>query len=234
MKCKKYEEKIILNLYGELSEKERAELKIHINECPECTRDLAYTKKVFKALDDAKEEMPEANWKKCWKKIEPSFHTKTRKQKSFFSFPRWAYASAAMLLIFIMGIIIGRLWFFPSQELTLQATESENFIQYTLNEHFEDLKPVLIEYANYTASEKGEDSIIMDKEVARNLLLENLLLKSIVAKTNPSAAELLEDVDIVLREIANFKSEDKQTPSLIKELIHKRGILFKMEILQTI
>jgi hypothetical protein len=92
----------------------------------------------------------------------------------------------------------------------------------------------LIEYANYTSSEKGEESIVMDKEVARNLILQNFLLKRMVAKTNPSAAQLLEDVDLVLREIANLRKEDKQTPSLIKDLIHQRGILFKIGIQKTI
>jgi len=59
-------------------------------------------------------------------------------------------------------------------------------------------------------------------------------LKSIVAKTDPTLVQFLDDVDIVLKEISNLKKEDRQTPSLIKELIHEREILFKMEILQKI
>ena len=69
MKCKKYEEKIILHLYGELDEREREELENHINECRECSLDFDYTKKIFKALDENKEDIPEANWEKSWKEI---------------------------------------------------------------------------------------------------------------------------------------------------------------------
>jgi len=234
MKCKKYEEKIILHLYGELGEKERAELENHINECPECSKDFAYTKKVFKALDKSKEEIPEANWEKCWREIDTSAHKKPSLQKSSFFFPRWAYAAAALLLVFVLGAIIGRFLFFPSPQAVDEQALSPSSIQFTLQEYFEELKPVLIEYANFTSSEKGEETILMDKEMARNLLIQNILLKSIVAKTDPTLVQFLDDVDIVLKEISNLKKEDRQTPSLIKELIHEREILFKMEILQKI
>ena len=234
MKCKKYEEQIILHLYGELDEKERAELENHINECPECSRDFAYTKKVFKALDKIKQEIPEANWEKCWREIDTGAHKKPRLQKSSFFFPRWVYAAAALLLVFVLGAIIGRFLFFPGQQAPDEQALSPSSIQFTLQEYFEELKPVLVEYANYTSSEKGEETILMDKEMARNLLIQNILLKSIVAKTDPTLVQLLDDVDIVLKEISNLKKEDRQTPALIKELIHEREILFKMEIFQKI
>ena len=48
-------------------------------------------------------------------------------------------------------------------------------------EHFEDIQPILIDYANYTP-EKEDGTIVMDKEAVRGLLLQNLLLRRIVAK----------------------------------------------------
>lgn len=235
MRCKKHEEKIVLNLYGELNEKEKEELEAHIKECTSCAEDLAYTKEVFHILDEAREEeVPEVEWEKSWQKIDTAIPETPQKEKRFFLFPRWAYGAASLAAVFILGIVIGRFLFFPGQPAGLQTAASENYLQYTLNEHFDELKPILIEYANYTSSEKGEESIVMDKEVARNLILQNFLLKRMVAKTNPSAAQLLEDVDLVLREIANLRKEDKQTPSLIKDLIHQRGILFKIGIQKTI
>jgi hypothetical protein len=234
MKCKKYEEKIILHLYGELDEKEREELENHVKECRECSRDFGYTEKVFKALDKSKEEVPEANWERCWKEIDASARKKPARQKSFSLLPRWAYATAALLLVFVLGAIIGRFLFFPAREAPDEQALSPSSIQLTLQEYFEELKPVLVEYANFTSSEKGEETILMDKAMARNLLIQNILLKSIVAKTDPTLVQLLDDVDIVLKEISNLKKEDRQTPSLIRELIQEREILFKMEVLQKI
>jgi len=44
----------------------------------------------------------------------------------------------------------------------------------------------------------------------------------------------LEDVDLVLREIANQEGDDAHTLSMIKELIQERGILYELEVSKTI
>lgn len=234
MKCKKYKEKIVLLLYGELSEKEKAEVESHIKGCPECSRDLAYTRNVFKVLDDAKEKIPEADWEKCWGRIDSGVTEKPSRQKKYFFLPQWAFAAATVILIFVAGIIVGRFWFFPGEKPTSQQTASLESLDPLLKEYFDTLKPVLVEYANYTPSEKGEDTIAMDKEIARSLIIENLLLRRMVTKLNPSLGQFLEDVGFVLKEIAHLKKEDRRTPSLIKELIHQREIIFRMEILEKI
>lgn len=235
MRCKKFKEKIILYLYGELDEKEKADLESHIKECPECKQDFEYTREVFKVLDDTRPEpTPEANWEKCWNGIGAGIHKKPRKEKSFFMFPRWVYAFGAVFIIFVMGIFLGRFAFHPGQSPVLQAGITKDYLDFTLKEHIENLKPVLIEYANYSSSDQEEGTITIDKEVVRSLLIQNILLKRIIAKKSPPAEELLEDVDIVLREISNHKKEDIRTPSLIKDLIYQRDIFFKMETLQKI
>lgn len=234
MKCKKFKEKIILHLYGELNEKEGVELENHIKECTECSQDFLYTKKVFKALDDAKEEEPEADWEKCWQGIDTHVPEKSRRQRSPFLSPQWVYAAATLLIVFVLGAIFGRHLFFPAQKSSLQPVISQNSMDFALKEYFEEIKPILVEYANYTSSNGEENTIVLDKEVINNLLIQNFLLKDIITKTNPSLVPFMEDLDIVLREVSNLKRGDKQTASLIKELIHEREILFKMEILQKI
>jgi hypothetical protein len=237
MRCKNYKEKIILYLYGELDEKGKAEVESHIRECADCAQDLAYTKEVFNALDEAQDKITEANWEKCWKEINGTIAEKPGQKKSFFAFPRPVYAAAGILVIFVAGMLIGRFWLAPGARSKLQpagvSLVSATSNQPVLQDFIEDLKPVLVEYANYSAK-KEKEVIVMDKEVARNLIIQNILLRRIVAEKNPTALQFLEDVDIVLKEIANLKSGDQQTPSLIKELIEQRGILFKMEIFKKI
>lgn len=233
MKCKKYEEKIILYLYGELSDKEKTDLQSHIQECDACARDLEYTKKVFKALDDSKEEAPQANWEKSWREISSTTQVQAREKKSFLLTQKWVYAAAALLAVFVLGALIGRFWFFPSNESTFQAGAAPTAMNPALIEYMDDLKPILIEYANYTSSEGTEEAMLIDKDTLRSLLVQNLLLKDIIAKSNPSLLPLLDDLDLVLKEMSNMKRGDKQTPSLVKELIQEREILFKMEIFQS-
>ena len=233
MKCKKYEEKIILYLYGELDESDKAEVENHVKECPTCLEDLEYTKKVFKLVDENKEEIPEANWEKCWREIGTGTQVEPRRQKSFLLVPRWVYAAAVLLVVFVLGALIGRHWLFSPQESPLESGISQGSMNLALNEYINELKPILIEYANYTSPEKGEETILIDEKILRSLLIQNLLLKDLVAKSDPSLAPFLEDLDIILKELSNMQKGDVLTPSMIKELIHEREILFKMEIIQT-
>lgn len=232
MKCKKYKEKIVLYLYGELNDSDMAELESHVKECPDCLEDLEYTKKIFKIVEENKEVAPEANWEKCWREIGAGTQVQPRKQKSFLLVPRWVYATAALLVVFVLGALIGRHWFFPSQKSPLEPGVSQGSMNLALNEYIDEIKPILIEYANYTTSEE-EETIVIDKEFVRSLLIQNLLLKELIAKSDPSLIPLLEDLDIILKELSNMRKGDELTPSMIKELIHEREILFKMEIIQT-
>jgi len=233
MKCKKYEEKIILYLYGKLDESDKAEVESHVKECPACLEDLEYTKKVFKLVDENKEEIPEANWEKCWREIGTGTQVEPRRQKSFLLVPRWVYAAAVLLVVFVLGALIGRHWLFSPQESPLESGISQGSMNLALNEYINELKPILIDYANYTSPEKGGETILIDEKIVRSLLIQNLLLKDFVAKSDPSLAPFLEDLDIILKELSNMQKGDELTPSMIKELIHEREILFKMEIIQT-
>ena len=224
-----------MHLYGELGDEEAKGLTDHIAECGECSDEFEYTKKVFQVLDETKTEaVPEANWEKCWNTIDVKIQGKERKTKSFLLFPRWVYASAALLIVFVVGFFLGRIAFFqPTKKSPMLLEGSQSAMHPSIQEHFESLKPVLVEYANYTAF-PGNGTITIDKNIVRNLIIQNILLKRMIADENPSIKEILEDVDLVLREIANQEGDDAHTLSMIKELIQERGILYELEVSKTI
>jgi hypothetical protein len=237
MACKKhkYKEKIVLHLYGELREDEAKKLMAHIEECAECAEEYAYTQKVFKVLDETKtDDIPEANWEKCWNTIDVGIQGKERKKKSFFLYPKWAYAAASLLIVFTVGFFIGRLAFFQTGKNGQTKLEGSQMAMYpSIQEHFESLKPVLVEYANYTAS-PDNGKITIDKKLVKSLIIQNILLKRMIAEEDPSLKEILEDVDLVLREIANQEGDDTYALTMIKDLIQQRGILYELEVSKTI
>jgi len=235
MACKKYKEKIVLHLYGELGENDAKNLMAHIEECAECAEEFAYTKKVFQVLDETKtDDVPEANWEHCWNIIDVGIQGKERKKRSFLLYPRWAYASAALLIVFTVGFFLGRIAFLqPGKSGPVQFEGSQSAVYPSIQEHFESLKPVLVEFANYTASPENS-TITIDKKIVRNLIIQNILLKRMIADEDPSLKEILEDVDLVLREIANQEEDDVYALAMIKELIQKRGILYELEVSKTI
>jgi hypothetical protein len=244
MKCKKCKEDIVLLLYDELADKDKSEVMEHIKECQECAEEWESTKGVFTLLDETKgESPPEADWEKCWGAIQmdivetSSGESKRREGKRrFFMRPGWIYAAASVLVIFVLGVLIGRFWLTSDTQVAaapgIKATGSSEYIKQSLSEHFETLKPMLVSYANYSAEENGREMMTLDKEILKSLLIQNYLLKKLVIKSDPSAAELLEDLDLVLREIKNMPSDDKWASSQVKEFIHERDILFKMDILK--
>ncbi len=236
MACKKYKDKIVLHLYGELDDKEAKKLADHLSRCADCAAELAYTEKVFHVLDETKTaSVPEADWEKCWNTIDGGIRGKEREKKSFWlSPPRWAYASAALLAVFVAGFFIGRLAFFQSPKKSPGLLEGTQSAMYpSIQEHFESLKPVLLEYANYTANAE-DGTISIDKSIVRSLIIQNILLKRLIADQDPSTKEILEDIDLVLREISNLEGDDAQTLSMIKDLIKERDILYEIEVSKTI
>jgi hypothetical protein len=235
MACKKFREKIVLHLYGELGETDTKNLLAHIDKCAECAQESAYTQKVFQVINETKtEDVPEANWEKCWNTIDVGIQGRERRRRSFLLYPRWAYASAALLFVFIVGFFFGRLAFFqPGKGKTVQLEGSQSAMYPSIQEHFESLKPVLVEYANYTASPE-DGKITIDKKIVQSLIIQNILLKRMIAEEDPSLKEFLEDVDLVLREIANQEEDDTDALNMIKELIQKRGILYELEVSKTI
>jgi hypothetical protein len=235
MTCKKYKDKIVLHLYGEMGDEEAKKLTDHIARCSDCAGEYEYTKKVFQVLDETKiEDVPEANWEKCWNTIDVGIQGKERRKKSFLLFPKWAYASAALLVVFVVGFFLGRIAFIqPFKKSPALLEGSQSAMYPSLQEHFESLKPVLVEFANYTSS-PGNGTITIDKNIVRSLIIQNILLKRMIAHEDPSTREILEDVDLVLREIANQEGDDARTLSMIKELIQDRGILYEIEVSKTI
>lgn len=235
MKCKRYKENIILHLYGELSERETGDLKTHLSTCPDCAREFEYTREVFAALDEIHPHaVPESNAAKNWAAIRRGIESPQTQSRSRPMMPRWAFAGAAMMLVFVLGIFLGRQWLTHDIQTASRQDPAAKYLQFQLRQHIDDLKPIVVEYSNITPGEAGTDTVILDREAARSLLIQNLLLRKLLAQSDPAAAQLLDDVDLVLKEIANLSGEDTDTPASIKRLIQDRDILFKMDVLQKI
>ncbi len=233
MKCNKFRENIVLNLYCELDNKEKVELEQHISACAECAKDYLYSKSVFQALEDLEtEDIPEPAWDSNWGNIHLAIREKPKPRPLFGISPKWAYAAAGVTLVFTLGIFTGRFWLPQKQEGPIPAELSQDYIQRTLAQHFESIRPVLVEMANYTALENGNGTVMLDKKAIENLIIQNIILKSLISGKNPTAVQILEDVDLVLRELANVDEGDTGTKSMIKELINDREILVNMNILQ--
>jgi len=236
MKCKEAKNLIILELYGELEESEKDRLHGHLEQCRDCSGESALTKKVFAVLDGYEPAAePSADWDKAWDQVQAGIAgPPARRRPERAAGWRWAFAGTGLVLV--VGIFIGRYALAPSPEpigaSAAVVAPAPNGIRPAFAAHLEDLKPILLDYAHYVPGEKSGRLIPIDENVLRGLMIQNILLKRKLAEKDPAAADLLEDLDLVLKEITNRGPRDPQDPARIRDLIEQRGVLFKMEIMK--
>ena len=234
MKCQKLRRDMILYLYDELEDKEKERLEAHLKECPACSRELDEWRSIFSLVNKAEaERIPRADWDKCWQGIRGGLEQKEIKAGKGFPISRWALAAASALIVFALGIFFGRIWM-QEPDAQFAAAASTPAYAMQLRDYFGSVKPVLLDYANQTEAQTQRGSVVVDKALLKTLLLQNFVLKQMVAERDPQAAQMLEDLEMVLREIINMPEDDAENENMIRNLIKQRDILFKMDVLQEI
>lgn len=240
MKCKQAKKLVVLDLYGELKEPSRPQLQEHLDHCPECRAEFDLTRKVFAVLDECDPAAePAADWNRAWDRVQAGISAPpARREPGRVPAWRWAYAGAGLVLVLAAGIFIGKYAFPPSsipagtQAAAVPATP--NGIRPAFAAHLEDLKPILLDYAHFVPGKKSGQKTFVDADILRGLVLQNILLRRKLVEKDPAAADLLEDLDLVLKEITNRGTNDPQAPARIRDLIEQRDVLFKMEIMKKI
>lgn len=235
MTCRRFKRSLILDLYEELSDRDRRRLHAHLDRCASCRAELEATRA---ALDEVGRPpagpAPEPDWEKSWRAVERGLEPPRRRTmlSRLPALPRWSYAAAGLAVLFILGIAVGRYWLprgsapegaFASSDILAPAA-----IQDVLGRHFEDAEPLLASYANDESARRGAESVTIDREAAQALLVQNLLLKRALARNSPQLADLLDDLGLVLTEIANRKAHGPDAPSGLKDVIDRRQVLTRV------
>jgi len=231
MKCNDFENNIILFLYDELSESESLRLSEHLDSCTSCREFLAEHKKMFSDITESSAETFTPDWDEYWSNIKRSVKRTEKKRWSFFPFPSGAAAFAMSLLILAGGIFIGR--FFISSPDTdspvFKKTSNHLYVQY----YFEDIKPVMLDYANYSIPAAGGNGGPVDKEIVTDMLNRTRLLKRHVSTQNePYLASLLEELELILTEIKNTAPGEKESIRSLQGMIRENDIHLKIDLLK--
>ena len=250
MNCKDARRAVVFDHYGELDEGDRNSLAAHLRECPACAADREETRRVL-ALVSAAEPVtvPRLDAERSWRRIHAGIRGGAPSRKPAFA-PglRWGLAGAGLALILVAGILIGRFGLktgTPGPSISARSTVSSipvgspsvlpaSALQPALSTHLEDLRPVLLDFVHSVSDARPGAVVSVDERLLRGLMLQNLLLRRALNGHDPAATELLDDLDLVLKEIVNAKSLGGATPAQVRGLIKDRGILFRMQVLKTI
>ena len=236
MTCRRFKKDMLMDIYGELNKKERRRLEEHLARCASCREEFEANRKVLSSLEQAPAEpAPRVDWERNWKAIESGLEPNRRRPGFLAAFPRWAYAPLALAVLFILGMAVGRYWWpwRPAAPITAKLrTISPETEQALLNRYFEDVKPVLLDYAHDGTKTGKEGPLLTDREIARSLLVQNLLLKRALTRKNPALADLFDDLGMILTEIANLQGQDTSTPAALKDVIRERQVLSRIRRLE--
>jgi len=245
----------LASLYGELDMDRKESLKRHLAGCRECSEE--YEKMAQTLMTMSKKAAPDPGqqfWDGYWDKLElrmkkdglfETLEAKTQKSPRvrFGFFPRWAYGAAGAVAILAVGILIGRLFFSRPVVLSrpastgtpsiLPASSAEDLALRT-SRYFERSKVILLALVNFDPGKKDVDGLHLprQREVSNELVKEASALKGDLKKAKQRQLEkLVGDLEVILMQIANLKSEvDLPTVEIIKAGVERRDLLFKISL----
>jgi len=248
--CKKIKDVIpdLLNPGNELSKTEVENVYAHLKNCARCSetyKEMA----ALKALMDKRPhpQMSDEFWDNYYSRLEEKLDAVTIKSPGWGRWFRgfkmqWVLYPAAAAAVLVVGIAVAQFLSLPGdQNLLTTAVTSIHRLNPAVANHFDNVQPLLVDYSNYTPEENNgkedteipEETVMVGKSTIQKLLLENQLLKQVVAKEdNITAAQLIDELELILLELKNSDGNSKETARAVQQLIEDNDILFKMKALQ--
>jgi hypothetical protein len=225
MKCKKWADLVFAYQDGRLAETEKAEFEQHLRSCSGCSARLGEMSRMDGLLQKTAGPVPGADFADSWRRIAAAL-APSRRFAAPRRAPRWALLAAGFLAFFILGVGFARLYFSPAGMKTAVASDAP-FI-YSARDYFAALQPVLSEFSNAPA----RDNSGAGDSARPRLLLNNLQLLRLRADRNRDASllALLDDIELVLLEIAHLDRSNPDNTRLVGALIQEKGIAMKMKV----
>lgn len=244
MTCTRMEHDLFEYLYTEGPARRRRRVERHLSACAECRARLAELQRLQQALSVPR-ETPALDDDRIWGNITAALERQAPvqpRQRALF-LPRWATVAAAVAVVFVLGIVAGRVWFgrpapapnpAPAPLLADNnpppaAAETGYSIQPVLQRHLDNLQPLLTDIAHGG----GGEPLAVPPELVRRLLLDNRLLRQrLERRPDPVASQLLDDIELILLAMRGGKAPDGDTRRSVQDLMQRQGIPLKMKVLQ--
>lgn len=253
-KCKKYRDMITADLYGDLSINEARLLKKHLESCKRCAGEYRKTAAALEMMNMKKRPDPgKEYWDSYWDRlhrriksegITPSEPARRRNvlQDLFLPVPKWAFQTAAALLLVGAGIFIGSRYFggktagISGNQTALQgAPDSRTQLVRRAEDYIERSKILILAMVNF---ETEEDPYALNlpyqKQVSGRLVEEAAVLKDgLTDPAHKKMRQLITDLELILLQIANLESEnDLAAVEFVKSGVNQTGILLRINTLE--
>ena len=246
--CKKYQELIAAHWFGDLTPKEDHTLMVHVESCDACREALELGANTLNTIGKpVTPELPEHFWEGFWLRL-----TQKMDRDEVRGQPRWKEVAldllraqwspilrlSAAVAIFVAGVLISRMWWIPQQTTQIAEQPPTRYKAVPVDARTDDLlsrSKVLLIGLNSLDTEsvkEKEFSFAPQRKASKELLAETAKLrKSVGAKADQQFVELMNQLEIVLLQIAHLEAEhDINAVELVQTSIAREGLLLKINI----
>jgi hypothetical protein len=232
MTCRHFEDRIILSIFNELSDTEEIQLNNHLSTCETCRQFLNENKLMLSDISRDSEPQQDWDWEGYWSGIKNVIRKPERKIRFFFPLPAKALSFAMSAAILIAGIFIGKVFMSsPAIPLNGHSFDSRNGNMILVGNYFEDVKPVMMDYANYTFNAMNGNGGPVDKGIIRKMLDNTRMLRKHISGTqDPYLSALLEDLEMILTEIKNASPGENESMTSLQGMIREKNIPLKIDL----
>lgn len=248
------EEQLVLHYYGEGPDRES--VAQHLEECAACRANHLALRRVLGAVSTLPvPERAEDYGAEVWRQVRPRIARESASARRFtpalripwnpFRWPRPALAGAFGLLL-VAAFLAGRFWpggapvsapvagtgASPSPlPRPLPAAARERVLLAEIADHLERSQVALVELIHSRTN--GPVDITAEQVLARELSAVNRLFRITAADSGePGMASVLEELELVLVEIANGPSKlSAEEFAALRQRLDSDGLLFKVRVL---
>jgi hypothetical protein len=253
--CRKCRSMFIEVLYNELDHEQKKSFDAHLEACSKCTKDFEKMRETMGVLSQrARTEPDPLFWDSYWDKLVDRMEETERSVPAIVKWwqrfwqsirfqPSWTYRVATAVALIAIGVFIGKLYFgrpvseqvetFQTVQVPPTAVEQVS-LQQRADRYIERSKILLLGLINFDP--EYEDAYALDlpyqQQISQELVREaNLLKEELNDPAQQQLLDLIEDLEIILLQIANLESEyDLTGIELVKSGVDRRGILLKINL----
>jgi hypothetical protein len=228
------EEQLVMLYYGE-----EDGLRGHLAHCEPCRVQYQALEAALAGVDLPVPERGEEYGAEVWRRVRPRLEAAAPRPafwRALLVPRRWAVA-AAMAMLVMGAFIAGRFWPWhgAGQAAGPVAPQvRERILLVAVGDHLERSQMVLLELMN-TKSQDDSVDISNERQRARDLIASNRLYRQTAARSgDPGVANVLDDLERVLLEIAHSPSQlSSHELEELRKRVEAQGILFKVRVIDS-
>ena len=230
------EDELILHYYGETGRADASRVESHLASCAECQFANQQLRRVMTLVDTAAPvEAPLGFERVAWARLEPALDgNHPSRVRTFFWFPQWALAGGIAALV-LAAFVAGRFSGGESAGVTpgsaVAQISTDGVLQAAVGDHLDRTQMMLVELAN--ADTDHADVFAAEQDRAADLVAVNRLIRQSVEQSGDAAiADVLEDLERVLLEIANAPADATSNELTgLQSRITTEDLLFRVRVI---